>query len=61
MTAIEFQFNAASNVSYRIEATDSLSNTWEILEADIVGHGGEVKRLYSIEGQDKRFFRARRN
>ncbi|VGO11823.1 hypothetical protein PDESU_00370 [Pontiella desulfatans] len=59
--AIEFQFNAATGVSYRIEATDDLANAWEVIETDIIGPGGEVKRLYSIEGQDKRYFRARRN
>ena len=61
LTAIEFQFNASNGASYRIEATDHLSNSWEIIEADIVGLGDAVKRLYSIQGQPKRFFRARRN
>lgn len=60
-TAIEFQFNAANGINYRIEATDSLTNAWDIIETDITGQGYVVKRLYSIEGQPNRFFRAKRN
>ena len=60
-TAIEFKFNAANGVGYRIEATEDLSNPWEMIETDIVGEGDVVKRLYSIEGQSNRFFRARRD
>jgi formylglycine-generating enzyme required for sulfatase activity len=58
LTAVEFQFNAATGVSYRVEATANLSNTWEAVETNIIGEGGVVSRLYSTEGQPKRFFRA---
>ncbi len=61
LTAIEFQFNAANGISYRIEATDDLLNSWEVIETDIIGSGDVVKRLYSIQGQPNRYFRARRN
>lgn len=61
LSAIEFQFNAASNVSYRIEAVDDLATAWETVETDIIGAGGVVSRLYSIQGQTNRFFRAKRN
>jgi hypothetical protein len=60
-TAIEFEFYAATGTSYRIEATDALTNTWEIIETPIIGEGPVVNRLYSIQGQPNRFFRARRN
>ncbi len=61
LPAIEFQFNAANGVSYRIEATDSLSNPWEAIETNIIGEGDVVRRLYSVQGQPNRFFRALRN
>jgi hypothetical protein len=61
LTAIEFQFNAATGVEYQIEATDNLSTPWEIIESGISGQGNVVKRLYSLDGQPNRYFRAKRN
>lgn len=60
-SAVELQFYSTTNMSYRIEATDSLSNPWEIIEADIMNEGPIVSRLYSVEGQSNRFFRVRHN
>jgi hypothetical protein len=59
-TAVEFRFNAADWVSYRIEASTDLE-TWETVEAVIIGQGGVVTRFYSTENLPKRYFRVRRN
>ena len=59
-TSVEFRFNAADGVSYRIEASTDLEN-WSILETDITGQSAEVTRFYSTENQPKRHFRVRRN
>ena len=59
-TAVEFRFNAATGVSYRIEASTDL-NEWNIVETDILGESAVVTRFYSIENQPKRYFRVRRN
>jgi sulfatase modifying factor 1 len=59
-TAVEYRFNAANGVSYRIEASTDLAN-WTTIETPIIGTGGVITRFYSIEGQLKRFFRSRRN
>ena len=59
-TAVEFRFNAANGVSYRIEASTDL-NQWDIIEPVIIGQSAVVTRFYSIENQPKRYFRARRN
>lgn len=59
-TAVEFRFNAAEGVSYRIEASTDLES-WEIIEASIIGQSGVVTRFYSIENLPKRYFRVRRN
>ena len=59
-TAVEFRFNAASGVSYRIEASSDLTQ-WEVIEASIIGQGGEVTRFYSTENSPARYFRVRRN
>jgi hypothetical protein len=57
---LEYRFNAARDVPYRIEAsTDLLS--WPTIETPILGPGREVTRYYLIEGEPRRFFRARRN
>ena len=60
LTAVEFRFNAANGHTYRIESSTDLSN-WSIVEAGISGTGARVTRFYSIEGQTRRFYRARRN
>jgi uncharacterized repeat protein (TIGR02543 family) len=59
-TAVEFRFNAATGVSYRIEASTDL-NQWDIIEPAITGQSGVVTRFYSTENQPNRFFRVRRN
>ena len=59
-TAVEFRFNAAEGVSYRIEASTDLES-WETIEAAIIGQSGVVTRFYSIENLPKRYFRVRRN
>jgi uncharacterized repeat protein (TIGR02543 family) len=59
-TAVEFRFNAANGVSYRIEDSTDLLN-WNTVETGINGQGGVVTRFYSTENQPKRYFRVRRN
>ena len=60
LTAVEYRFNAANGISYRIEASTDLAN-WTTIETNIIGAGGVITRFYSIEGQPKRYFRSRRN
>lgn len=61
-TAVEFRFNAADGVNYRIEASENLLD-WATIETDIAGPngGGVVTRFYSTDSFPKRYFRARRN
>jgi hypothetical protein len=59
-TAVEFRFNAANGVSYRIEGSTDL-NEWTTVETDITGVGGVVTRFFSTENNPTRYFRARRN
>lgn len=59
-TAVEFRFNAANGVSYRIEGSVDLAE-WSTVEPVIIGGGGVVTRFYSIENQPQRYFRVRRN
>ncbi len=59
-TAVEFRFNAANGVSYRIEDSTDLQN-WNTVETGIIGQGAVVTRFYSTENQPKRYFRVRRN
>ncbi len=59
-TAVDFRFNAADGVSYRIEASTDL-NQWAVIEPVIIGQSAVVTRFYSIENQPKRYFRVRRN
>jgi len=59
-TAVEYRFNAANGISYRIEASTDLVG-WGTVETNIVGAGGVITRFYSIEGQTRRYFRSRRN
>ena len=49
-TAVEFRFNAASGVSYRIEASTDLTQ-WDIIEPVIIGESAVVARFYSTENQ----------
>ena len=59
-TAVEFRFNAANGISYRIEGSTDL-NEWTTIEPVVIGLGGVVTRFYSIENQPQRYFRVRRN
>ena len=59
-TSVEFRFNAANGVSYRIEASTDLEH-WSTVETGIIGQGAVVTRFYSTENQPKRYFRVRRN
>ena len=59
-TAVEFLFNAANGVSYRIEGSSDL-NEWSTVETGIIGQGAVVTRFYSTANQPKLYFRARRN
>jgi len=59
-TAIEFRFNAAAGVSYRIEGSADLQN-WSTIEATINGAGGVVTRFYSTENNPVRYYRWARN
>ncbi len=60
LTAVEYRFNAANGISYRIEASTDLAS-WTTVETPVVGTGGVITRFYSIEGQTRRYFRSRRN
>lgn len=60
LLAVEFRFNAANGISYRVESSTDLS-TWSTVESSINGTGGPIVRFYSIEGQGRKFYRARRN
>ena len=60
LTAVEYRFNAALGISYRVEASTDLL-IWTTLETPVIGNGGVITRFYSIEGQPRRFFRSRRN
>lgn len=59
-TAVEFRFNAAAGVSYRIEASTDLQQ-WSTIETDVTGEGGVVSRFYPAANQATRYFRAKRN
>jgi hypothetical protein len=59
-TAVEFRFNAAMGVSYRVEASTDLAE-WSTIETGIIGEGAIVTRFYSIENEPRRYFRVRRN
>ena len=60
LPAVEYRFHVALGISYRIESSTDLA-TWMTIETPIMGTGGVITRLYSIEGQPKQFFRSRRN
>ena len=59
-TAIEFRFNTATGVSYRIEGSVDLVQ-WSTIEANIAGNGGAGTRFYSTENTPIRFYRLQRN
>jgi alpha-tubulin suppressor-like RCC1 family protein len=59
-TAVEFRFNAARDVSYRVEASTDLAE-WITIETGIIGESSIVTRFYSIENKPRRYFRVRRN
>ena len=59
-TAVEFRFNAATGVSYRIEASADLIK-WDIIEPVITGQSAVVTRFYSTENMPNRYFRVSRN
>ncbi len=60
LPAVEFRFNAAVGASYRIEGSNDLES-WVIIEPAVIGQGGVVTRLYSIEAHPTRYLRVRRN
>jgi hypothetical protein len=60
LPAVEFRFNAAAGVGYRIEGSNDLQN-WTVIEPSVIGQGGGVTRLYSIEAHPTRYLRVRRN
>jgi hypothetical protein len=59
-TAIEFRFNAAAGVSYRIEGSADLQQ-WTTVEGAINGAGAVVTRFYSTENTPMRYYRWARN
>jgi len=54
--AVEIKFLAAAGQIYRIENSTDL-NTWAVIESNIAGQNALVRRLFSIEGYQGRFFR----
>jgi hypothetical protein len=55
-SSIELKFNSANGVVYSIEGSSNLTQ-WNLVEKEIFGNGGQIRRLYSIENQPNRFFR----
>ena len=47
---MEYRFNAAVGIRYRIEASTDLAN-WGTIETPIIGTAGIITRFYSVEGQ----------
>jgi hypothetical protein len=60
LPAVEFRFNAANGVFYRIESSPDLAS-WSTIENNIAGAGVPVVRFYTTDGITRRFYRARRN
>ena len=60
-TSIQYEFNAASGTTYRIEGAPNLSSPWGPVEDGIAGEGGVVTRHYDTDVQTNRFFRSKRD
>ena len=60
LPAVEFRFNAANGISYRIESSTDLAG-WSTIEPTITGAGVPVIRFYTTDGITRKFYRARRN
>ena len=60
LPAVEFRFNAANGISYRIESSTDLTD-WSTIEPTITGAGVPVIRFYTTDGITRKFYRARRN
>ena len=58
-TAVELKFNAAKDLNYKIENSVDLEN-WSAIETGVLGKGGLIKRLYSIDDYPGRYFRVKR-
>ena len=56
---IEFSFNAAEGIRYRIESSTDLSE-WATEETGISGEGGTLYRYYSTTDRPSAYFRVRR-
>ncbi|MEJ6717615.1 MAG: hypothetical protein QNK82_03910 [Akkermansiaceae bacterium] len=52
LIVVEFRFNAADGVSYRIESSSDLKN-WDVVETGIAGTGDRGTRFYTIEGEEE--------
>ena len=60
LLAVEYRFNTTNGVSYRIEASPDLLS-WTTIETPIIGNGTVNVRFYSIQGQQKQFYRTVQN
>jgi len=58
-TAVEIKFNAAKDLNYKIENSVDLEN-WSAIENGVLGKGGLIKRIYSIDDYPGRYFRVKR-
>lgn len=56
---VQFSFNAARGIRYRIESSTDLIN-WSTQEADIMGEGDTVDRFFSTEERPRVYFRVLR-
>lgn len=54
--AVEFEFNAATGSTYRIEASTDLEN-WSPIETGVPGNGSLINRFYPTRGNSNRYFR----
>jgi hypothetical protein len=60
VSTVDYRFNAANGIGYRIERSFDLVD-WSTIETNIFGLGGGITRSYSTIGLPKAFFRPRRN